>query len=472
MKGHYLSIAMAVAMTVPAFAGGFEKAQLPQTMSKDVVKSISLSKNASSEAQMKAPAKVATSVDALVGFYTFTYCNYLTENGDEESTVVEAVAGEQENQLVFKSFLGYSGDVVADVNPSEGTLTFHNQDKFWYSTYYQAYTDFKVRLWNEDGRGSQSVDEIVASVDADGKIQFSWRAIFCNEITSGTDPNTGEPVTGGYFFFASAGGGVTNEGMFFEPYDMWEFNADEWEDGGTAEFTDAWLLPMLGVNVDVQENGFTSNGQESFVYNVNYKVSKENKDIILLTNPYGKGSIWTDEQFFINEQIEGYEEIFNISDKDGYIYIDASNPDVVCVRGPIYSGYDSEINGKFYMWNDEGNYKYSYGYDDDTIEMLLEYYEQEVSYKDGNVITIYNCVFGCAGSFDPLGGWLNNNGDAVVMTSYLTLHPGENGVESVEFDSNAPVKYFNLQGVEIANPAKGQLVIKTQGSKAQKMIVR
>lgn len=59
--------------------------------------------------------------------------------------------------------------------------------------------------------------------------------------------------------------------------------------------------------------------------------------------------------------------------------------------------------------------------------------------------------------------WMNNQTQIMFETS---------GVDEVEFDENEPVKYFNLQGVEIANPAKGQLVIKTQGSKAQKMIVR
>lgn len=52
---------------------------------------------------------------------------------------------------------------------------------------------------------------------------------------------------------------------------------------------------------------------------------------------------------------------------------------------------------------------------------------------------------------------------------------GEIEVDAVEEiaveDVNAPVRYFNLQGVEVVNPAKGQLLIKTQGSKATKVIL-
>ncbi len=43
------------------------------------------------------------------------------------------------------------------------------------------------------------------------------------------------------------------------------------------------------------------------------------------------------------------------------------------------------------------------------------------------------------------------------------------GVDIIGVDET-PVKYYNLQGVEVANPAKGQLLIKKQGTKTQKVI--
>ena len=39
-------------------------------------------------------------------------------------------------------------------------------------------------------------------------------------------------------------------------------------------------------------------------------------------------------------------------------------------------------------------------------------------------------------------------------------------------DANAPVEFFNIQGQRIDNPANGQLVIRRQGSKVEKLIVR
>lgn len=43
---------------------------------------------------------------------------------------------------------------------------------------------------------------------------------------------------------------------------------------------------------------------------------------------------------------------------------------------------------------------------------------------------------------------------------------------SADVDANAPVEFFNIQGQRIDNPANGQLVIRRQGSKVEKLIVR
>ena len=39
-------------------------------------------------------------------------------------------------------------------------------------------------------------------------------------------------------------------------------------------------------------------------------------------------------------------------------------------------------------------------------------------------------------------------------------------------DANAPVEYYNLQGIRIANPEAGQLLIKRQGKTVSKIVVR
>lgn len=46
---------------------------------------------------------------------------------------------------------------------------------------------------------------------------------------------------------------------------------------------------------------------------------------------------------------------------------------------------------------------------------------------------------------------------------------GTDGINGVEVDVNAPVKYYNLSGMPISNPAAGQVVIRVQGGKANKI---
>ena len=46
------------------------------------------------------------------------------------------------------------------------------------------------------------------------------------------------------------------------------------------------------------------------------------------------------------------------------------------------------------------------------------------------------------------------------------------GVEAITGDDNAPVEYFTMQGIRLSEPVKGQMLIKRQGTKAVKVIIR
>ena len=46
------------------------------------------------------------------------------------------------------------------------------------------------------------------------------------------------------------------------------------------------------------------------------------------------------------------------------------------------------------------------------------------------------------------------------------------GVKDMVVDSDSAPRYFNLQGVEVSNPERGSMVIKVQGNKATKMLVK
>ena len=57
-----------------------------------------------------------------------------------------------------------------------------------------------------------------------------------------------------------------------------------------------------------------------------------------------------------------------------------------------------------------------------------------------------------------------------AMTIEITPKDITVGVDNIAFDVNAPVEYYNLQGVKVENPTKG-IFIKKQGTKATKVVL-
>lgn len=47
---------------------------------------------------------------------------------------------------------------------------------------------------------------------------------------------------------------------------------------------------------------------------------------------------------------------------------------------------------------------------------------------------------------------------------------GNTGIDEVEADNNAPIEYFNLQGIRVTNPVKGNVYVKRQGSEVTKIL--
>jgi len=70
------------------------------------------------------------------------------------------------------------------------------------------------------------------------------------------------------------------------------------------------------------------------------------------------------------------------------------------------------------------------------------------------------------------GGWLpdDKHSQAWMGLDNVDVYDpnGVNGVNDITVDNNAPVEYFNLQGVRVANPENG-LFIRRQGSKVAKV---
>lgn len=70
--------------------------------------------------------------------------------------------------------------------------------------------------------------------------------------------------------------------------------------------------------------------------------------------------------------------------------------------------------------------------------------------------------------FTAVEGQETNNGRVDLKTIGVTLE--KSGVENIDLDLNAPVEYYNLQGVRVMNPENG-LYIRRQGNNVTKVIL-
>ena len=65
-----------------------------------------------------------------------------------------------------------------------------------------------------------------------------------------------------------------------------------------------------------------------------------------------------------------------------------------------------------------------------------------------------------------------NTGEQPFAVIEVTYEEGSvTGISNIVTDENAPVEYYNLQGVRVANPANG-IFFKRQGNKVEKVIVK
>jgi hypothetical protein len=63
------------------------------------------------------------------------------------------------------------------------------------------------------------------------------------------------------------------------------------------------------------------------------------------------------------------------------------------------------------------------------------------------------------------------NINRLFIDNFKVYAPDASGIENAIVDENAPAEYINLQGVRVANPAKG-IYVKRQGNKATKVLVK
>lgn len=249
-------------------------------------------------------------------------------------------------------------------------------------------------------------------------------------------------------------------GTFLCPIDLYgtetqqivEINESEWTSLGNGKFTDGYIYPL-------------TTGEVLAPYDVEILQKNDGSNVFLLKNPYGATA--PADYKAQNADVDG----------TGYIYIDATAADCVCVRPLVYSGMNDleGWEGRQYMSNEEG---VMYFIDEATIEDILdtmEYYEMTpstmVENNDQVTITINNGLLAQVTDLFTYAPWTNSSGSPIPCDSKVTFT--KTGVNSIVDDAaNGVKRYFNLQGMEVVNPEAGQVVIVREGNKSSKTIVR
>ena len=450
MKKFYTS-ALA-ALCVFGVSAGINGAQLRSDVVMKTVPQTAFKLNKSMELSFEKAAgdKVMSRADeevkSIEGEYNINIGDYYFETS-EGSLVEMAVIELDEDGNVIIDCDFFPSLVGAGYDEATGTLSF-SQIKFGQQTIgnQQLYIRFEPFAYvvGDDNKGSVVPTNYEATFDATtGEIAFpaehgfSWVAYSDSKYK----------MKAGYL------GIYDIEGM--EPYEEIVIDPNEgWTTVGTATLEDAWITASYFWDDDTEIS--PAEAPISAVLQQNDEV----ETLYRLVNPY------YDPNWLLIDT--------NQSTKDGYIVFDIADPDHVVVKAGYPAGYKNS-QGEFYVFGMLGWQINNYGsrWDESFLPDVIEFMEEKGqpfdTYAD-DVVTVNKSVFDVSPKCSKAYSW--NGVEYEVSTITMEIDSDINGISVVEADENAPVEYFNLQGVRVDNPAAGQVVIKRQGTKATKTIVR
>lgn len=386
-------------------------------------------------------SKKAAADDGIEGTYTITIGDYYWEDSVNGELEEECEVSLNQGMAIFSCdyFPSMTGGAY---NETTGTITFSaielGQAQIGQQMYY-------VRF------------EPLTGVTTDGYIiSQSYNATYSNGTIS-------FPSEHGFCWSAYTDANYTQLAGYLDAFDVVSLakkapdDENAWTSLGNATFMDGWVLPAFGIDQTDPANQ----------YEVELQQNSDNKNIYRLVDPYHG-----------NSPAASYNE----STKTGYIQFDVTDPDHVIFEA-VEAGFANTQLGitKFYCTNMLASLMDMYNASADAIIADLGDIAPFTTFKDGVVSLgntignenkpIYDACFGIQGEKYAGYSWVDTNDNPDDMTAKI-IFP-ETGIDNVVAgEADAPVKYFNLQGIEVAKPAAGQVVIRKQGNNATKFMVR
>lgn len=390
------------------------------------------------KAKAQGPAKAINSVSDLYGLYSMSYRGASTKDTLNHIEAGMITEGPSANQVIIP-FGNYSPQ--ANVNIARKTITLVNKTPLREITDAESGQPVLVSLYiftrNAQGK-RQMASSVRATIEDDGSFAFDPSVLFAvstDELVADVNKLSA------YMFATSVSYARTS---FLTPV------ASDYEVLGEGKFYDTWINSAYNEANRVPEQTVT------------YLQNKTNKNLLAVQNPYDNPA---------------WDQINMATDKNGYILLNLENPDFVGVMPLVESGMvfdmgtetEPDVQG-LYCYNHEGNVIYTNGDIEATIEEWLQAGD-DISNVTGNIATIYHGLFGTTSEPAATYQWVDSNRDSAMIPGIFEL-PWTSGIANIDTDNNASVKYYNLQGVEISKPVKGQIVIVKKGNKAIKSIAR
>ncbi len=422
---------------------------------------------------------VAEGLQQGVNMYSWTYYTaYSTQDGQTvEEWVTESVEVElQGTKAIISGFMDLA-PVIGTYDSANKTITIKSQDLFY--TYQPTPTSpvekFRLYCWNyvpspsDPNKQIRQEGDIVLKYTPEG-VQLKMSSTGETYIwgVGGFSSETNVAMWISVPSLVGEGRGMTFADMCFfgdvpsswgEANEQFVYNASEWKDLGNAKFKDGWMQPMFGGEIPE--------------YEVKCQQNIKNPNRILLVDPYSTG----------------YFDQLGLPANSGFIQLDITNPECVLVvpftmGGIQFANILRDVPEAAYinMTSAEGMKIMVDGFSYEEVIEEAEDFGDELPTLVNGVITIPQCrlqltnQLGTGNVWSQVyGGVFDDEDDPIdddLMHATITI-PALAGVEGIIADAeNAPARYFNLQGMEVANPEAGQLVIKKEGSKTTKMIVR
>lgn len=469
MKKVYTTIALTLALCGSASAAFVQsqKMELQQRIDNVNINAIETATPVENNSSIRKEAAAANDVQ---GFYVYNYWGLSTgENYNHEVGIQVTIEGTD----ATISGVWEMADIKGTYNPTNGTIRVYTGQETFYTGELGTNINVYTSYMNADPNTGQ-----ILGFNALPYIDFEY-------FPAGAVATNGQTILiGGWytdpmnlFEMNEAGYYGQNAGAYFWEYAMtWHstdevynipnfvFNASEWTKVEDATLTDGWV------------SAFFEEEMPSYKVACYQNIADPNQ--IVLANPYGKTSPFAQDNA--------------TPDAPGYIVLNIADPNCVVVRPFVNSGlnfkyfygfYSSSNNpndifyptyGFFAMTSKEGQYVDMLGYTTEDYIFECELYGDAIATYDPatHVVSLPECrVQGPYGDgYLYPSQWEATGGIPIPMEATVVL-PELTGVEGITVDvPNAAKRYFNLQGVEIANPAQGEIVIVKEGNKASKVI--